>query len=59
MTTQVFLPVIWELHTQLEETGLAQMGFNCCWPNLRRTQQTPGLLLIRAQPEELYTDFMK
>lgn len=28
MTTQVFVPVIWELHTQLEETGLAQMGLS-------------------------------
>lgn len=41
MTAQVFVPVIWELHTQLEETGLVQTGFKCCWPNLTRTQQTP------------------
>lgn len=60
LTTQVFVPVIWELHTQLEETGLAQMGSKCCWPNPTRTQQTPfNLLLIRAQLEELYTDLVK
>lgn len=59
MTAQVFVPVIWELHTQLEETGLVQMGFKCCWPNLTRTQQTPGLLFIRAQLEELHTDLVK
>lgn len=59
MTTQVFVPVIWELHTQREETGWAQTGFKCCWSNLTRTQQTPGLPLIRAQLEELYTDLVK
>lgn len=59
MTAEVFAPVIWELHTQLEEIGLAQMSFKCCWPNLTWTQQTPGLLLIRAQLEELYTDLVK